>query len=360
MFLIEALRALPQEARHVRVDVEGQRGALAVSLPEGQLSVAFEPEGVNACSYVVDGKIVRLARALPAEALARVREDKLRLECGDAAYAFSALAAQTVALVAEPKKWAKKTVAAAWLRKALQYVKEAAATADVRYYLNGVYVRLEERNEVVASNGHVAAMVSAEGAERERPARIILPNKCVNEIVRLLEGDCDAPTIELGHNGSGGTMLRVRAGALSYVALGYEGVYPDYARIFADNQATAMARFEAEAVAAAVARLELTVQAKSPSLRVSFANGHLRLASTDNPDKDGVETVKAEDSVCGELECALNARYAATAIEAARVYGKRAIIGWCEPQKPLTICPATEEGARIHEQIKWIVAPFRE
>lgn len=359
MLLIEALRALPLEVRHVRLDVDARGGALAVSLQEGQLTAAFETEGNKARSYVVDGKIARLARALPAEAVARVHGEKLRLECGNAAYAFSALPAETVSLLAEPTEWLPKPVAATWLRAALKYVHQAAATADLRYYLNGVFARLEDRNEVVASNGHVAAIVAAPGVKVKEPARIILPNKCVAEIVRLLDAEPDQASISLGTNASGGAMLRVQAGGLTYVARGFDAVYPDYARIFADNGATAMARFDAEALAAAVARLELTVQAKTPSLRLSLAQGQVKLSSTDNPEKDGVETVTAEADAPGELECGLNAHYAAAALEAALGYGKKAAIGWVGPHKALTICPVPEEGAQLPEECKWIVAPLQ-
>lgn len=355
--LIDALRALPQDTHHVRIDVDGGRGRLTVSMPEGQLSAAFDAGDIKACTFAVDGKVSRLARALPQDAVARYRGNKLRLECSSGTYTFSALAADVVSVVAEPEQWETKHVSPAWLRKALQYVRTAASTNDIRLFLQGVYLCLGERNEVVASNGTVAAIVAAPGQDGAQAAKIILPNKCVAEIIRLLDAGEEPATIEFGMGAHGGAMLRVQANGLTYVALGFDAQYPDHERVFSGNQACSAVRFDNEALAQAVSRLTLTVQAKTPTLRLSVGQGQLKLSSTENPDKDGVETLSVTDDPSTSFEFGVNAHQIAAAIEAAGTFNERTDIGFAAPDKALTICPASE--APSTEEHKWIVAPFK-
>ncbi len=357
MLFIEALRALPQEARYVRVDVADGMARLTASLPEGQISAQFEgeePEG----SYAVDGKVVRLARALAPEASAKRRGERLRLEAAGGSYAFSTLAADTVPVLAEPERWDPVAVDPAKFRQALTYVGEAAATQDLRYYLNAVFVRFDtDRYEAVASNGHVAAIAAGDGAHCSGKAQIILPRKCVAEIVRLLD---EGAKVEFGRKSSRDTMLRVSSRGLAYLGLGFDAVYPDYARIFEGNQPSSSASFEANAFAAALTRLQFTADAKTPVLRLAFESASLRMTCADDAGKDGAETLAAvQSSFDGQFECGLNPHYGAAAVAAALECAKNVSLGWVSAEKAITISPVMAEGAAASEIRKWIVAPLR-
>lgn len=357
MTLMEALRAIHQEVRLVRVDNDGKIGCVTAPMPEGQITVNFDSDG-STDSYAVDGKVVRLVRAISGVGTVSKRGEKLRISSGNGNYSFSLVAADSVPVVAEPKSWTAIPVSPKTLYGALAFVRTAAATDDIRFYLNGVLIQVADQLQTVASNGHVAAIASNKIEPPCAPVSVILPNKCVSEIVRLLASHSETDVaIETGERESGTTMLRIRSGHVTYVAIGIEGKYPEVDRVFAANAATSFARFEADAVSEAVKRLELTVQAKNPSIVLTLGDGNLKLSSSADPDKGGAETVAATEAFTGQLECGINPYYLADAIDATTTQAKSVSLGWLAPEKAITIQPATEDGVSTTK--KWIVMPLR-
>lgn len=339
----------------MRVDAAKGGARVTAALPEAQMTVVCEADEKSGC-YAVDGKVVRFARTLADEAQAVRRGDKLRITGGTGAYSFAMLAPETVPTLAEPETWVPAKLDANRLHEALNYVRSAAAASDIRYYLNGVLVHLKgDCAEVVATDGHVAARAIEKLPERSANAAVILPNKCVNEIARLLDDPADGVAVETGVRSDDATMLRVRAGPVTYVATGFNASYPAYEQIFARAAPRARASFDADAALAALKRLQFAVQTKAPALRLSVKDSVLTLASALNAEAEGTEAIALDGSV-EPFECGVNLYFLEAAVASARGVAKKVTLGWLDHEQPLTVRPRTESGDEAGER-SWIVMP---
>jgi DNA polymerase-3 subunit beta len=85
------------------------------------------------------------------------------------------------------------------LKSLLGLVQYAMAQQDIRYYLNGLLMVVEEGQlKLVATDGHRLAYASREvGGKNLSKQEVILPRKTIIELSKLLEDSDDSVTIEL-------------------------------------------------------------------------------------------------------------------------------------------------------------------
>src|SRR6185312_2946967 len=114
----------------------------------------------------------------------------------------------------------------------------AMANQDVRYYLNGMLLDLQEHTlRCVATDGHRLAMketVLQSSVSTRR--QIIIPRKGVNELIGLLESGDGVVELEFGRN-----HLRLRRGGVTFTSKLIDGRFPDYEAVIplgADKTAT--------------------------------------------------------------------------------------------------------------------------
>lgn len=359
MQLIEALRLVPQEAKFVRVNAEQGVAHVTAAIAEGQITIVCEADDKSG-AYAVDGKVVRFARALAEDAKAVRKGDKLRITVGHASYSFATLEADSVPVIAEPEQWQRIGVDPRPLHDALAYVREAAALSDLRWYLMGVHLRvMRNAVDVVATDGHVAALAS-EGLSESAEASMIVPNKCIKEILPLLQDAKDGITVETGtrkesQTQDGHTLLRVRAGPVTYLAKGYDSQYPAYREIFERARPRSTVLFDADTAIEALKRLSFAVQSKLPALRLTVKGSTLTMASADNAQAEGTETIELREAA-DDFECGVNLYYLEPAVSAARGVAKDVTLGWRDHEQPLTVQPRGE-SAEKGEARKWIVMP---
>jgi len=102
---------------------------------------------------------------------------------------------------------------------------KAAATKDVRYYLNGAYLDIEN-NVLVGTNGHIAVTAPIEIEQGENIKSVILarpqimPKKADDYVYIHIDNE----TNDVMYHYHGKKMIVVCGGIV-------DGIYPDYARV---------------------------------------------------------------------------------------------------------------------------------
>ena len=104
----------------------------------------------------------------------------------------------------------------------------AMAIQDIRYYLNGMLIILENNDiSVVATDGHRLAFAGEKVEESlGEKTEVILPRKTVMELQRLLQDTDDEITIEIGAN-----QIRFTFSEIELTSKLVEGKFPDYKKV---------------------------------------------------------------------------------------------------------------------------------
>ena len=187
-------------------------------------------------------------------------------------------------------------VATGVLKRLLEKTAFAMAQQDVRYYLNGVLLELQDDVvRTVATDGHRLAKVSAKleaplGRAGNGPLQMIVPAKSVTELKRLLSAEGGEVVLELSER-----TMRVSLGPTVVASKLVDGRYPDYERVI-PKDLPKRAWIDKEPLRAALQRAAILSNEKYKGVRVSFSKGVLALQAH-NPEKE-----QAEDEVEMEYE----------------------------------------------------------
>src|SRR5918997_1919090 len=145
-------------------------------------------------------KLLDILRALPDGEVTLQQQDKrLQVKAGKSRFALQTLAAEDFPRLAKPAgEAAKFKLEQKALRRLLSLVQYAMAQQDIRYYLNGLLMVVEEGSlKLVATDGHRLAYAALKlGAELPRQ-EVIVPRKTVLELTKLLAETDDPVNIEL-------------------------------------------------------------------------------------------------------------------------------------------------------------------
>jgi DNA polymerase-3 subunit beta len=185
-------------------------------------------------------KLFDIVKALPdgAKIELKLNGDRVSLNAGRSRFTLTTLPASEFPTVDEIELVEKVSLPEEVLRDLMERTSFAMANQDVRYYLNGMLLDLQEHTlRCVATDGHRLAMKETQLQSSVTTRRqIIIPRKGVNELVGLLEAGDGEVELEFGRN-----HLRVRRGDVVFTSKLIDGRFPDYEAVIplgADKAAT--------------------------------------------------------------------------------------------------------------------------
>src|SRR3989440_7852756 len=147
-------------------------------------------------------KLVDILRALPedTEVTLQQQDKRLLVKAGKSRFTLQTLPAEDFPRLAKPAgETARFALPQQALRRLLGLVQYAMAQQDIRYYLNGLLMVVEDKTlKLVATDGHRLAYASREaGGKNLAKQEVILPRKTIIELSKLLEDTDDPVVIEL-------------------------------------------------------------------------------------------------------------------------------------------------------------------
>lgn len=188
-------------------------------------------DGENAAITVGGKKVQEILRILPEQSKISIeaKENKALLKANKSRFSLQTLPAQDFPKLSNQLDDAKKIVLKQkTLKELLLSVQYAMAQQDVRYYLNGVLLIVEDKKlKAVATDGHRLAYNSTSLEEKYEKQEIILPRKAVVELCKLLS-DSDEEQVEIEFSQQ---QVKATFSGITLVTKVIEGKFPDYKRV---------------------------------------------------------------------------------------------------------------------------------
>lgn len=292
-------------------------------------------------------KLFDICKSLPADAQIKIaaKGEKVVVSSGRSRFTLSTLPPADFPAI-EASEWKETfTLAQKSLKSLLEATQFCMAQQDVRYYLNGLLLEINNNSlRAVATDGHRMAMeeVTLSGAVGER--QVIVPRKGVIELSRFLEESDDPVTVSLGDN-----HIRVELPNLVFTSKLIDGRFPDYTKVIPVNQDKHLSldRYE---LRDALSRASILSNEKYRGVRLSLSNNKIRITAH-NPEQEEAEEEIGVDYSGEEIEIGFNVTYLIDA--AGAIDNDKIVLKLSDPNSSCTI------QAPDRENPLYVIMPMR-
>lgn len=251
-------------------------------------------------------KLLDILRALPdgAEVALQHQDKRLVVRAGKSRFTLQTLAAEDFPRLAKPAgESARFELEQKALRRVLALVQYAMAQQDIRYYLNGLLMVIEDGMlKLVATDGHRLAYAALKlGAQLPRQ-EVIIPRKTVLELGKLLADSDASVKVEVGT-----TQAAFSFGTVDLVSKLIDGKFPDYTRVIPTSHKNRL-QAAREPLRQALLRAAILSNEKFRGVRWVLADGSLKIVSSNAEQEEAHEEL--EVSYSGDaLDIGFNVNY---------------------------------------------------
>ena len=239
-------------------------------------------------------KLVDILRALPenAEVTLDQQEKRLLVKAGKSRFTLQTMPAEDFPRLAKPAgDVARFALPQKALRRLLGLVQYAMAQQDIRYYLNGLLMVVEDKQlKLVATDGHRLAFASLKLAADLPRQEVIVPRKTVLELSKLLADSDDEVKIEVSP-----AQAAFSFGAIELVSKLVDGKFPDYTRVIPTQHKNKL-QIEREALRQALLRAAILSNEKFRGVRWVLADGSLKIVSSNAEQEEAHEEIEVKYS----------------------------------------------------------------
>jgi len=286
----------PQGVVFLATDIEieiSARSSIAVSGEGAPLTVAAR-------------KLLEILRALPADAEVTLQQQEKRvlIKAGKSRFTLQTLPADDFPRLSPASGVpARVSVTQKSLRRLIALVQYSMAQQDIRYYLNGLLMLIEDGQlKLVATDGHRLAYVAMKIQSEVSRLEVIIPRKTVLELAKLLGDVEDDAKIELSQ-----TQASFSFGNIQLVSKLVDGKFPDYTRVIPTQHKNNL-RINRELLRQALSRAAILSSEKFRGVRWVLGDGILKIISSNTEQEEAQEEL--EVSYSGDaLDVGFNVTY---------------------------------------------------
>jgi DNA polymerase-3 subunit beta len=235
-------------------------------------------------------KLVDILRALPegVEVTLQPQDKRLQVKAGKSRFTLQTLPAEDFPRLAKPVgDVARFALPQKALRRLLGLVQYAMAQQDIRYYLNGLLVLVEDKQlRLVATDGHrlaYAAMALPSSLPRQE---VIVPRKTVLELSKLLADSEDEVRIELSAAQASFTF-----GSVELVSKLVDGKFPDYTRVIPTQHKNRLT-IDKDVLRQSLMRAAILSNEKFRGVRWVLTDGSLKIVSSNAEQEEAQEEIE--------------------------------------------------------------------
>jgi DNA polymerase III subunit beta len=311
--VVERRQTLPVLANLL---VQAQDGKVAFTGTdlEVEMIASIAVEGANDGEVTIPArKLFDIVRALPdgVHIDLALNGERVALKAGRSRFTLATLPASEFPTIDDIELVERVSLPEAVLKDLMDRTAFAMANQDVRYYLNGMLLDLNEDTlRCVATDGHRLALAetalsSGVGSRRQ----IIIPRKGVMELIGLFEAGEGEVELEFGRN-----HLRVRRGDVTFTSKLIDGRFPDYEAVIpigADQEV----ELPRDALRASLQRAAILSNEKYRGVRLEVSPGKLCIMAHNPEQEEAVEELEAETTV-DDLAVGFNVGYLMDALGA--------------------------------------------
>ena len=238
-------------------------------------------------------KLVEILRALPDEEVTLTTQDKrLQVKCGRSRFTLQTLPAEDFPRLSRPAGDVSRfSLPQRELRKLLALVQYAMAQQDIRYYLNGLLLLVEEKQlKLVATDGHRLAYCSMQLDTELARQEVIVPRKTILELSKLLADSDEPVAIEIS-----ATQAAFSFGTIELVSKLVDGKFPDYTRVIPKEHKNT-ATIDRELLRNALLRAAILSNEKFRGVRWVLADATLKIVSSNAEQEEANEELEVKYS----------------------------------------------------------------
>ncbi len=346
--VVERRQTLPVLANFL-VRVQGGHVAFSGSDLEVEM-VATTPaeDAVEGETTVPARKLFDIVRALPdgAAITVKLNGERVSMRAGHSRFTLATLPASEFPAVENIEVIETVHLPEAVLKHLMDRTAFAMANQDVRYYLNGMLLELEDgRLRCVATDGHRLALAETQidtGTETRR--QVIIPRKGVTELAGLFEAGEGDVELQFGNN-----HLRVSRGEVVFTSKLIDGRFPDYDAVLpigADKVVT----LPRDALRMALQRAAILSNEKYRGVKLEVSPGAMRIVAHNPEQEEAVEELEADTRV-DDLAVGFNVGYLMDALAA--LDGERVELKLRDAQSSCLI-QASED-----DRVRHVIMPLR-
>lgn len=231
-------------------------------------------------------KLFDICKALPESAPIELYQDKDRvtLTSNRSRFSMSTMPAEDFPSVESVESNVTFAISQQELATLLHRTAFAMAQQDVRYYLNGMLLEIDDHQlRVVATDGHRLAMNQTQiDMTQSHRLQVIIPYKAVMELMRLLKDADKTVTVQVSHH-----HLRIFCEDFIFTTKLVEGRFPDYQRVI-PKMGDKIILIDRDALKQALLRTAILCHDKVRGVRFELNAGHLKLL-VNNPEHEMAE-----------------------------------------------------------------------
>jgi len=294
-------------------------------------------------------KWFEICRSLPESAVLTVREEangRVSIVAGKSRFSLSTLPADQYPNSEQSDAQLQFSLPQNILRSLFSRTAFAMAQQDVRFYLNGLLLHVQdEKVTVVATDGHRLAIAFEPFTlpTQAEPCQVIIPRKSVIELIKILDDSEGEVAITIGNG-----QIRFSLPSLTFISKLIDGNYPDYERVIPER-AQNILEVDCASIKRTFQRVSILAN-DNRGVRLEIAPGDFRV-SAHNPEQEEAEEEVEAHYEGEELEIAFNVTYLLDAISA--IDTEMAQIKFTDTNSSCLIESKSDKSA------KYVVMPMR-
>lgn len=300
-----------------------------------------------------------ICKLLPEEELCFevLESHRCHISSGKSNYSLGILPASDFPSIGQPEAQKRIQVDLDDLASLLEHTSFAMATQDVRHYLTGLLLEVnEDKLTAVATDGHRLAVAHRTLLEPCTDSRVIIPGKAVKGLKRLLpelvklSQEKDSVSLEVDEEFLCLAFNLGQEMTINLTARLIDGKFPDYRRVLpASNDKVAL--FDKDEMMAVLRRVSVFNSKDSPGVLLGFGGDDVATISSSTRDQDeAVETLPV--SFTGEaIEISFNEGYLRAVLN---VLSGQVCLQMVHPNSPTLIYQVGDEHRH-----QYVVMPMR-
>lgn len=256
-------------------------------------------------------KLLDICRLLPNNAAIKfdTQDDKVKVTAERSKFSLTTLPAEHYPSFTKTHATYEFSLKAGQLKKSMEKTAFCMANQDVRYYLNGMALNVNNSTiTLVASDGHrLSFYENALEVPTGQAARMIMPRKAIQELTKLLDDAEAEVTIQASAND---VTVLYKDSIFSSKLI--DAKYPDFSKVF-DQAFLEPIVLSRQALKEALTRVSILANEKFKGINFHLSSGSLKLTAH-NPEHDEAEEELLIDYQGDPIMISFNSQYMLDAV----------------------------------------------
>jgi DNA polymerase-3 subunit beta len=288
--IVERRHTLPILANVLLEQKDDGLHVTATDLEMQITAVADIPGKDGQATTVAARKLQDLLRALPDGSMLNVEAagNKMTVRAGRSRFNLQTMAARDYPRISlGTEQLQTLSLPQKDLRALFALAEFAMAQQDIRYYLNGMLLVVDQASlQAVATDGHRLSWASLAVPGSYTRQEVILPRKTVLELGKLLADTAEPVTLDILAN-----QVRFRFGNVELVSKVVDGKFPDYNRVIPSGY-TKLLELDRLELLSALQRAAILSNEKFRGVRVVLSDGELKIICTNAEQEEAEEVLE--------------------------------------------------------------------